>query len=77
MKILSGIIHSCFKKVRIGGRKENPKLKDLFEKRKHLKSRMDKFSKDELKKVEAELAEMCAEDNFSKIKEEVKNYSMA
>ena len=73
MKRLHGIIHSCFKKVRIGAIKENPKINEMFEKRKSLKKKDDEESKTELKKVEEYLAEMCAEDNLKKIENEVRN----
>ena len=63
-------IKSSFKKIRIT-EKLNKEVEKLFSKRKQLRSKTDEFSKSELKKVEAKLAEMCAESNYSKIVEEI------
>ena len=51
----------------------NPKMNDLFEKRKLLRSKNDEKSKLELEKVEDLLSQKCAESNYSKIKEEIAN----
>ena len=67
MKRLMGIIHMCFKKIRIGTTKENSKTKELFEKRRNLKNKQDEQSKKELKDVENMLSDLCAEENMEKI----------
>ena len=73
IKRLNKILHSCFKRVRIGGKKQNSRINELFEKRTALKFKKDKSSRDELLDVENELAELCAEENMKKIGEEVKS----
>ena len=72
MKRLMGLIHICFKKIRIGKPMENPKIKELFEKRKDLRSKNDAKSKQELQDVEDLLGDLCSEENIQDIKEEVK-----
>ena len=51
--------------------KQNKELDYLFKKRKELKIKHDDKSKEELKKVEEELANRCANDNYEKIKDEI------
>ena len=72
IKRLDDIIKICFKKVRIK-EKIDKNLDELFEKRNMLKNKTDMKSRDELLEVEKELAEVCAEINYNKIKEEIGN----
>ena len=51
MKILSGLLHVCFKKIRIGNTLENPEIQKLSEMRRVIK----KKAGDNKKKLE----EMC------------------
>ena len=44
----------------------------MFKKRRSLRTKDDTESKKELRKTDEKLAELCAEDNFHKIKEEIK-----
>ena len=55
MKRLNGIIHKCFKKIRIQEGNDNDKINELFERK--LKSKLDNKSKKILEFVEDELAE--------------------
>ena len=71
MKRLNGCIQDSFRKVRIGQNKNNDEVDDLFNKRRLLKNKSDDESIEELKKVEEELAERCAKDNYDKINEEI------
>ena len=70
IKRLNQCIKKCFKKIRVT-EKPNKELDDLFNKRRILRSKNDVKSKEELNKVENKLAELCAESNYKKIKEEV------
>ena len=71
IKRLNGIIHQCFKKIRIQEGGNNNEISQLFDKRRELKSKDDKESQKLLSLVEEELANKCAESNFEKIKEEL------
>ena len=70
MKRLNGYIHECFRKVRIS-EKTNSAIDELFKKRRKLRGKSDEESKNELAKVDEELANKCAEDNRQKILEEI------
>ena len=72
IKRLNGFIFESFKKIRIS-EKFNSEIVQLFEKRRILRSKDDQTSKDELEKVEEELADKCAKDNYDKIMEEIKD----
>ena len=58
-------------------RKENKKLNELFERRRLLrgKSSKDEGAKIELESVEEALADLVAEENYLKIKEESKTWT--
>ena len=71
IKRLYKTISKCFRKVRITERTEKDKI-DLFAKWKHLKKQSDKKSKEELSKVEKELAEKFSEEYYDKIKKSTK-----
>lgn len=60
-----------FKKVRINPNKRADKSEKLHEKMTHLKTKRDPKSKDELEKVENDIAKE-AEENYNKVKEELK-----
>ena len=74
LKRLNGCIQQTFRKIRITeDNREEKVISALFEKRRELKSKKDKASKDELKEVEEELAEKCSENNYLKVQEELKD----
>ena len=60
LKRLNGFIHQSFKKVKIV-RKFDAKLEELYNVRRYWRSRSDENSKEELEKVEKELAEKYSE----------------
>ena len=70
IKKLNKCIKSCFKKIRVS-EKPNKEVEELFAKRKELRNNEDEKSKLELEQVENKLAELCAEKNYNKIKEEI------
>ena len=70
LKRLNGCLHNSFKKVKLSER-HNHELEELFSRRKKLRMKTDEKSREELKKVESELASKCAQDNYEKIKEEL------
>ena len=70
LKRLDGFIHESFRKIRLTENK-NTEIDELFQKRKILRGKDDNVSKDELEKVEEELAKRCAEDNRRLIMEEI------
>ena len=72
MKKLNNCLHQCFRKIRIKDR-ENKVLSNLFNRRRSLRTKSDKGSKIELQHVEEELSNAVAEDNYIKIKNELKN----
>ena len=74
LKKLDKCLHKCFNKIRVK-EKENKKLNKLFETRRALriKFKEDKSVEKQLDKVEEELANIVAEDNYAKIKEELKD----
>ena len=69
---LNNTISHCFKKIRIVDRPDKA-VEELFRKRKILRQKVDDQSKAELKDVEIELNNRCAESNYKKIKEELMN----
>ena len=73
LKKLDKCLHKSFKKIRVK-EKENKKLNELFEIRRRLRIKLkeDKSVEEQLEKVEEELANIVAEDNYAKIKEELK-----
>ena len=70
IKKLNKCFKSCFKKIRVS-EKPNKEVEELFAKRKELRNNEDEKSKLELEQVENKLAELCAEKNYNKIKEEI------
>ena len=66
---LNQYIGTCFRKIRICD-KPNKQIDELFAMRKELRSKSDELSKQKLMKVEEKLADLCAENNYNKIKEE-------
>ena len=70
LKRLNGCIAESFKKVRVS-EKKNEEIDVLFQKRRLLKNKTDDNSKEELRKVEEELAEKFAKENYDKINEEI------
>ena len=70
LKRLNQQISKCFKKVRITER-QNKDIEELFEKRKVLRNSTDEISEQLLLEVEAKLADLCAEQHYQKIKEEI------
>ena len=72
LKRLKGILHQCFKKIKITPTTKNEKdLEDLFNKQKVLKFKTDKQSKIELETIEEALTEKLSEDLFGVVKKEV------
>ena len=74
VKSLNKICHQSFQKIRIKDI-PNKAISRLFDKRRHLRTKNDNKSKEDLKAVEEELADKCAEANFVKIREEIKDIS--
>ena len=70
LKRLDGCINKCFRKVKLSEGK-NKEIEELFSRRKVLRTKTDAKSKEELKQVEDDLANKCAQDNYEKIKEEL------
>ena len=73
LKRLNGVIHESFKNIRISDNHNDDYIMKLFEKRRLLNPKQDKRSKVDLERVEVELAEKCAEANYEKIKDELKD----
>ena len=67
---LNKCITTCFKKIRVR-EKPNKEVEELFQKRKELRSKDDEASKTKLNDVESKLADLCAESNYNKIREEI------
>ena len=63
LKRLNGCLYKCFRKIKVND-KQNKELDYLFRKRKELRIKHDDESKEELKKVEEELSNRCASDNY-------------
>ena len=72
IKSLNQCIKKCFKKIRLT-EKPNKELDDLFNRRRILRNKNDEQSCEDLAKVEDTLANLCAESNYNKIKEEVEH----
>ena len=72
LKRIEGCKLQSFKKIKITQFSNNDIL-DLFDKRRVLRTKTDDESKIELIKIENELAERCAEDNYKKIKDALKD----
>ena len=72
IKSLNQCIRKCFRKIRIVD-KPNKEIEELFDKRRILKTKKDEISIRELESIEAQLAELCAKDNYDTIKEEIEN----
>ena len=70
IKKLDGVLHQCFKKIKIKGT-PNKEIDDLFAQQKQLKSKVDAESKRKLKEIEDKLAEKMSEDMFKIVTEEV------
>ena len=68
---LNGFVHESFKKIKIVS-KCDYKFENLYNKRRHLKSKDDEESFKALEEVEDELADRYAETMFQKIRKEVK-----
>ena len=73
IKRLNGMIHECFGKIRIKDSTNNTDIMELFNERNKLRSKDDKVSRIKLTEIEELLAEKCAESNYQKIKEELKD----
>ena len=72
IKNLNRCIRLCFKKIRVT-EKTNQEIETLFNQRRILRNKKDAQSKNDLEKVEQNLAELCAKQNYEKIKEEIDN----
>ena len=66
-KKLDRILYQCFIKTRVKD-KDNKEITNLFDKRRSLRQRSDNNSKQELIKVEEELAKKNSKENFLKLK---------
>ena len=71
IKCISGLIHECFKKVKIT-RKLDPQLGKLYDKRRYLRTKDDEKSVEELEAVEQELATKYPESMFNKMYQDIK-----
>ena len=71
---MNGLIHQSFKKVKIV-RKYDARLEELYNVRRYWRSKSDENSKEELEKVENELAEKYSETMYKKNMSEVKAMS--
>ena len=69
LKKLKYCLSISFKKIRITNTRKDEVLKDLFNKRRILRNKKDEASFISLKEVERELAEKCATENATIIKE--------
>ena len=67
------MLHAPILKKNRVKQKENKDLEGLFNRRRVLRTKLEESSKSELAKIEAELANKCAKDNYKKIKDEIKN----
>ena len=70
LKRLNDCIHRSFRKIKVTD-KPNVELQELFNQRKHLRSKSDDESKVKLKQVEEKLSDICAEENRRKILDEI------
>ena len=69
LKRLGYCVKTCFNKIRVKRTKSNKEVEDLFHKRRILKTKTDEASFEELQLVENMLANKCAEDNATLIKD--------
>ena len=72
VKGINKCIRKCFQKIRITDR-PNKEIEDLFNQRRSLRVEKDEESKLKLEEVEKKLADLCAQNNFEKINDEIKN----
>ena len=72
LKKIEGCLHQSFSKVRVKN-KENTELDNLYNQRRILRTKTDNDSKKKLEKIEEELADKFAEENYKIIKEEIKD----
>ena len=70
IRSINQCIRKCFRKIRITSR-PNKEMEELFKKRQRLKASKDEKSRKDLEEVEEQLADLCAQDNFEKINEEI------
>ena len=70
LKSLNNCIRICFKKVRIT-EQTNKEIDALFNQRQILRNKKDVASRKELENVESKLADLCAQQNYEKIKDEI------
>ena len=70
LKSLNQCVQKCFRKIRVTD-KPNMEIEELFSKRRTLRNKNDPKSICELEEIERKLADMCAETNYEKIKEEI------
>ena len=74
LKRLNGVIHDCFKKIRIKEDRSDYDIVQLFDQRRTLRSKTDEDSKKLLKQIDDELAYKCADNNVKTIREELRIY---
>ena len=74
LKLLTEIIHNCFKKTRIKDTC-NKVIEELFKQQKELKFKTDKESKVKLMEVEKEFSTKISEDIYQIVKDEVDKVS--
>ena len=73
LKRIEGCKHQSFKKFKYKEDKENQEILELFDRRRVIRNKDDEASKKELKLIEDELATKCAEENYKKIMDEIKD----
>ena len=73
LKRLNGVLHKCFKRIRITKNDSDNEIQKLFDQRRRLRSKTYEESKEILKEVDDKLADKCAERNVEKIREELKD----
>ena len=73
LKRIKGCVSQTFKKSRFCEDTYNNEIVNLFDKRRLLRNKDDDESKTELEKIETKLSELCAEENFKKVMEEIKD----
>ena len=70
LKRLNNVMHKSFNKIRVVERTD-PEIDELLKERNRLRFKSDVESIQELNKVERKLADLCAEDNYRMIKDEI------
>ena len=73
LKRIEGCKHQSFKKFKFKEDRENNTILKLFDRRRVIKNKDDEESKKELKQIEDELANRCAEENYKMIMDEIKD----